>query len=82
MENQQIFDKLNSIVKSINVNAVINETTALVGDSILDSLEFMNYITKVEEAFKISISDSEISGQQLGILYNMTNYISSKTNNN
>jgi acyl carrier protein len=82
MENQQIFDKLNSIVKSINVNAAINENTALVGDSVLDSLEFMNYITKVEEAFKINISDSEIIGQQLGILHNMTNYISSKTNKN
>jgi len=82
MENQQIFDKLNLIVKSINGNAVLNENTALIGDSILDSLEFMNYITKVEESFEISISDSEINRLQLGILGNMANYISSKTSKN
>jgi len=76
MNNYQIFEKLKTIVSSINQNSVIKESTALIGDSILDSLEFMNYITKVEEEFNISISDQEIVGKSLGILSNMVDYIS------
>jgi acyl carrier protein len=78
MDNQQIFEKLNSIVKIINSNAQIKKNTTLTGESVLDSLEFMNYITKIEEEFSINISDSEITNQRLGIVKNMINYISSK----
>jgi acyl carrier protein len=80
MDDQRIFDELDKIVKSINGKAVITKDTALIEESILDSLEFMNYITKVEEVFKISISDSEIKEEQLGILFNMVKHISSKSN--
>lgn len=80
MKNQQIFETLNSIVKSIQSEAVINENTALIADSVLDSLEFMNYLTKVEETFSLNISDEEISNQQLGIISNMITYIISKNN--
>jgi acyl carrier protein len=82
MDDQLIFEKLKKIVKSINANAEINENTTLSGESILDSLEFMNYITKVEETFKIGISDSEIADQKLEILINMVIHISSKINKN
>ena len=78
MDNHHIFEKINSIVKTINSNAIITEDTALMGDSVLDSLEFMNYITKIEEAFSLTISDSEINNLQLGIINNMITYISSR----
>jgi acyl carrier protein len=78
MNNQQIFEKLNSIVKKINSNAQITENTGLLGESVLDSLEFMNYITKIEEAFSLILSDSEINNLQLEIVNNMVTYISSK----
>ena len=79
MDNQKIFEKLKTIVISINSNAKINENSALIGESILDSLEFINYITKVEESFGISISDSEITDRQFGIINKMITYINSKT---
>jgi acyl carrier protein len=82
MDELQIFDKLSTIVKTINVGAVVKENTALVGEYILDSLEFMNYLTKVEEAFEINISDSDIKEHQLGILINMVKYISSEIDKN
>ena len=82
MDNQQILEKLGTIVKSINIKAVINKNTALTGESILNSLEFMNYITRVEELFKINISDSDIVDQKLGIIINMVIHISSKINKN
>jgi acyl carrier protein len=78
MDNHQIFEKLVYIVKSIKSDALINNNTALIGGSVLDSLEFMNYITKIEEAFSLTISDSEINKLQLGIINNMITYISSK----
>jgi acyl carrier protein len=80
MDNQQIFEKISSIVKSINPDATITETSELIGESILDSLEFMNYITKIEEEYSLSISDAEISTLQLGIINNMINYLSTKIN--
>jgi acyl carrier protein len=82
MDELQIFDQLSTIVRSINGGAVVKENTALVGEYILDSLEFMNYLTKVEEAFKINISDSDIKEHQLGILINMVKYISSEIDKN
>lgn len=78
MNNHQIFEKLDSIVKSMRSDAAININTALIGESVLDSLEFMNYVTKIEEAFSLTISDSEITNRQLGIINNMVTYISSK----
>lgn len=80
MNNQEIFEKLRSIVKSINGSAMINEESALVAEFILDSLEFMNYITKVEETYKLNISDTEIKVNKLGIISNMVTYLSSKIN--
>jgi acyl carrier protein len=78
MDNQQIFGKLISIVKSIKSEVSINENSGLIRDSILDSLEFMNYITKVEESFSLKITDAEIVDQELGIIKNMIDFISSK----
>lgn len=78
MDNQQILEKLVSIVKSIKPEALVTEYSALSGASVLDSLEFMNYITKVEESFSLNISDTEISILQLGIIKNMINFIISK----
>lgn len=78
MNNQQIFEKLFSIVKSIKSEASITENSGLIRESILDSLEFMNYITKVEESFSLRISDAEISNLQLGIIKNMVNFLCSK----
>jgi len=78
MDNQQITEELCSIVKKIKADAAITENTALIGDAVLDSLEFMNYIVKVEEAYSLQISDSEISTLQLGMIKNMATYICSK----
>ncbi len=78
MENQKIFDRLNFIVQSIKPDSIITESTALIEDSVLDSLEFMNYLTKIEEAFSISISDSDVARLRLGITKNMIDFIKSK----
>jgi acyl carrier protein len=81
MNNQRIFEELKAIITGIKTGAKIDENTALLEEAILDSLEFMNYITRIEELFEINISDSEITDQKLGILINMVNHIS-KINKN
>jgi acyl carrier protein len=78
MDNRQITEELCSIVKKIKTDAAITENTALIGDAVLDSLEFMNYIVKVEEAYSLQIRDSEISTLQLGMIKNMATHICSK----
>lgn len=78
MEKQQIFEKLMILIRSINSNSEITENLGLLGDAIFDSLEFMNYVTKVEESFNIVISDSEITNKKLGIVGNMVDHIYSK----
>lgn len=78
MENT-IFEKLKEIlIKEINVKIEITENTALVADKILDSLDFMNYITCVEQEYDIKISDEDILTYQLGVLKHMVKYISNK----
>ena len=56
----------------------INDKTAIIGEAILDSLEFMNYLTKIEEKFGIDISDEDVEKNQLGILGNMIQYLEKK----
>jgi len=76
MERTEILSKLKEIVeKQLNKTSEITEDTALVGEKILDSLEFMNYLTSVEETFDISISDSDIEKYQLGKINNMIDYL-------
>jgi acyl carrier protein len=78
MNINEIFDIIAKTIKEINPDANITEKTALIADSVLDSLEFMNYITIIEEKFQISISDADIENQRLGIIENMINYILSR----
>jgi len=76
MERAEILLKLKEIIeKQLNKTFEITENTALVGEKILDSLEFMNYLTTVEETFDVSISDDDIAKYQLGIIGNMTEYL-------
>lgn len=77
MERTKILSKLKEIVeKQLKKTLNITEETALAGENILDSLEFMNYITSVEEEFNISISDGDIENGQLGKISNMIDYLS------
>lgn len=73
--NHPYFDSLKKILAGMNVSVEITENLALLADSVLDSLEFMNYITQVEEAFNIKISDADIEKFKLGIISNMIKYL-------
>ncbi|MFW9989565.1 MAG: acyl carrier protein [Candidatus Odinarchaeota archaeon] len=78
MKKDNIFKDLEAILKNIGIQTKINEETALIGELLIDSLDFMNYITRVEEQYNLKISDSDIQNLKLGIMKNMIDYISER----
>jgi len=76
MKTEILATLLGFLMEDLGVEA--SENTALIGDKILDSLDFMNYITTIEEKYKIKISDEDILKNQLGVVKNLVDYISSK----
>jgi len=53
----------------------ITPETALIRQKVLDSLDFINYITIVEIEFGIKTSDEDIQKHQLGIIGNVVKYL-------
>lgn len=51
---------------------------ALLSARALDSMDFMNYITVVEEQFNVTISDAEIAEHRLGVIRNMVEFLQRK----
>ena len=81
MDKNEIFSELkNILVNDVQVNFDITPDTALLAGAMMDSMDFMSYVTFVEEKFNLKISDEDITNQKLGIMKNMTDYISQKTN--
>jgi acyl carrier protein len=77
MKKEDVFIIVKEILKTrCNVTAEIKEDTALIGENILDSLDFLNYLTIIEEKFGIEIPDEDIPKYQLGIINNMIAYLS------
>lgn len=76
MDNNEILAKLKRILtEQLSVTVELNEKTALLGDKILDSMDFINYVTCIEEEFNTKISDDDISNLKLGIIENMIKYL-------
>jgi acyl carrier protein len=76
MTDEEILQKLQEILRThINVTTSVLESTALIGDGVVDSLDFMNYVTRVEETFDIQISNDDLANHQLGIMRNMVAYL-------
>jgi acyl carrier protein len=80
MTELEIYNKLVGILKDeLKVEQELNPDTALVSEKVLDSLDFMNYITVIEGDYGIKISDEDIVNRQLGVLKNMADYIGEKS---
>ena len=76
MKQEEVFSKLQEILKKqLTVDIEITPETALVHEKVLDSLEFMNYITTIEDEFGIELSDEDIENKQLGLIKNMVDFL-------
>lgn len=79
MNENEIFEVLKSILKNdVGIDITIELDTALIGSGHLDSMDFMSYITYIEEKFNIKISDKDIENNKLGIIKNMVAFLISK----
>lgn len=56
----------------------ITPDLALLSARALDSMDFMNYVTVVEEQFNVTISDAEIAEHRLGVISNMVRFLQGK----
>ena len=79
MNKNKVFKVLVSILfNEVGVKYAYQFNTALIKEKILDSLDFMNYITQIELLYEIKIPDTDIFQYQLGNMENMVNYIINK----
>ena len=79
MSDKEIFDRLLAILKNdLTVHCAITENTALIEEGILDSMDVVSYITRVEESFSVEISNADFDEQKLGSVMNMVAYLKMK----
>ena len=76
IENK-LFDMLSGFLEG---SQVVTPQTALLSEGVLNSLDFMNYLFTVEEMFNLRISEDDIEKYQLGVLKNLTLYVSERIN--
>lgn len=79
MTESEIFDILKIILTNeIGIQSPLTLETGLFKEKLIDSMDWLSYITKVEEKFNISISDSDGDEFQLGIIQNMVKYLKAR----
>lgn len=79
MNNEEIFNMLKEILsREVGLKSEITLNTALIGEGLADSLEFMSYLTEVETRLKITIPNEDVESFKLGIVKNMVEYLSNK----
>lgn len=79
MTDVEIFDRLKSIiVVELGIKEPLTLQTALIGEGLLDSLDFANYLTSVELEFNINIANEDVETYRLGVIDNMLQYLQNK----
>ncbi len=79
MNDTVILEKLKVILREHTaIKVAITRDTALLSQSVVDSMDFMNYLVAVETHYNITIPDEAIASRQLGIIGNMVVYIGEK----
>ncbi len=78
MSNTNIANLIKNIILDVNDEAFFNDETDLVEEQVLDSLETITYLAKLEEEFDISISTDEYIEKNLSVIKNMISFIESR----
>ena len=81
MQKIEIREKINNIlVDKLKVDEQLTkkDTTSLVDDIALDSLQMLNFILLVEECFDICIDADEIENDKIAQLSYITDYVYKK----
>jgi len=76
MNKSEILQAILAILeKDFEINAVCNADTSLVEEEILDSMDWIGFLGKIEEKFQIIISIEDTNKYQLAIIQNLVDYL-------
>jgi acyl carrier protein len=76
MNDTEILDRLRAILREhTSLKGEVTRETALLSNHVLDSMDFMNYLTAVETAYHCTISDDDLASRKLGVMGNMVDYL-------
>ena len=80
MDNKIIFERLVKILnEDLGVKTALGLNTALIREGILDSMDFANYLTQVENSFNLRISNEEVVEHELGVVGNMVSFLARRS---
>jgi acyl carrier protein len=76
MNEKTTYETLMRILSmELNISDPVDSTTSLLADNILDSMEFMHYLSIVEREFAVEISDDAVAERKLGNIANMVAFL-------
>jgi len=78
--SNDIFSKLEVIIKEVNPSAVITMESELREDLNFDSLDNMSLLFEIEKAFDIKISDPDVTDDNFSSIKKMVSYIERRLN--
>ncbi len=79
MTEKEILDKLMKIIRDdIEIQDEININSSLLQEKVMDSMDWISFLTRVEEEFEMEIPPEEADGYAIAIIENMVKYIKEK----
>ena len=80
MNENQILSAITSIINDdFGLNATIDPEQSLLATHTLDSMDWISFLTIVEEKFKVAISSEDAEKYQIGIVKNLVNFLKERT---
>jgi len=80
MDDQQILSVITSIINDdLGLEARIDREQSLITTNTLDSMDWISFLTIVEEKFHVTISQEDAAKHQIGIVKNLVNYLKERT---
>jgi acyl carrier protein len=76
MDENRILSIITSIISDdLGLDASINPEESLLTTNTLDSMDWISFLTIVEEKFNITIPQEEAAIYQIGVVKNLVNYL-------
>jgi acyl carrier protein len=80
MNQDQVLSTIKSIIKDdLGLNVTIEPQQSLLTTGTLDSMDWISFLTIVEEKFNVSIPAEDAVKHQIGVVQNLVKYLQSKT---
>ena len=80
MDEIQILSVITSIINDdLGLNACIDPELSLLETNTLDSMDWISFLTIVQEKFNIAIPREDAEKHQIGIVKNLVNYLKERT---